>query len=82
MYIASLKVLTLKSEDNQTELMYSLQKVRRSGEQIKKHPDNLLYHMRETAGSHCVGCGLWHHDANKFRALTKLETTRILQQTR
>ncbi|GBP35311.1 Probable pre-mRNA-splicing factor ATP-dependent RNA helicase mog-1 [Eumeta japonica] len=72
-YVASLNVLTLRSEDNLTELTYALKQikwdiiglseVRRMGEIIISHPDYILYHIGETQGHHGVGFIIKQHIA-------------------
>lgn len=64
-YIATLNVLTLKNEENLTELMYALDlikwdivglsEVRRMGENIISYSNYTLYHIGETPGLHGVG---------------------------
>ncbi|GBP78595.1 hypothetical protein EVAR_57163_1 [Eumeta japonica] len=72
-YVTSLNVLTLRSEDNLTELTYALKQikwdiiglseVRRMGERITSHPDYILYHIGETQGHHEVGFIIKQHIA-------------------
>lgn len=64
-YVATLNVRTLRKEEDLTELIYALGKikwdivgvseVRRVGESIVAHPDYLLYHIGETPGQYGVG---------------------------
>ncbi|XP_047537878.1 craniofacial development protein 2-like [Vanessa atalanta] len=64
-YVAALNVRTLKEEENLTELIYALEKikwdiiglseVRRVDESIVVQPDYLLYHIGETPGQYGVG---------------------------
>ncbi|KAI8426662.1 hypothetical protein MSG28_014383 [Choristoneura fumiferana] len=64
-YIATLNVLTLRSEENLSELTHALQninwdilglsEVRRLGENISEHPNHILYYIGETPGKHGVG---------------------------
>lgn len=70
-YIASLNLLTLRNEENLTELTYALKqikwdivglsKVRRLGESIASHPDYLIYQIGETQGHHGVGFIIKEH---------------------
>lgn len=64
-YIATLNVLTLRTEESLSELSLALQntkwdilglsEVRRIGENIIAYPDFILYHMGQTPGQHGVG---------------------------
>lgn len=65
LYVAALNVRTLKDEEDLTELIYALEKikwdilglseVRRVGEKIVVHPDYLIFHIGETPGQYSVG---------------------------
>ncbi|GBP09527.1 hypothetical protein EVAR_76543_1 [Eumeta japonica] len=64
-YIAALNTLTLKNEENLTELTYALEhikwdivglsEVKRLGERIVLYKDFLLYHKGTTPGLHGIG---------------------------
>lgn len=74
MYVAALNVLTLKNDENLTELIHALKQikwdivglseVRRMGERIISYPDFLLCHIGTTPGHHGVGFIIKKHLEN------------------